>query len=211
MRFEGRATTPFFPTRRLATVLSSLLVANSLLYGIQLLLGPLPGPPKASSALKILMTGGTSAVFLHWLYLSRANLRAFGMRRIRYSRIWTVGSFLVPALNLVRPYQVLREIWQASNPEIADPVGWRHTEVPALLFIWWGSLVAWATFTAIAMAIQSGTSGPVEKWIVAGHINTLGNLAGVVGALLSLPVVSSISNAQHDKWDRTHHHRAVSF
>ena len=60
-------------------------------------------------------------------------LRAMGLRRLRWGRHWVVSGFLVPGLNLVRPYQVMREVWQGSHPDNLDPFNWRAVPVPPLL------------------------------------------------------------------------------
>ena len=74
----------------------------------------------------------TAIAFMTWLYRCRANLRAFGTRHLRYSRNWAVFGFLIPVLNLVRPYQVAREVWQASDPSATDPFGWKAIRPPRL-------------------------------------------------------------------------------
>ena len=45
----------------------------------------------------------------------RAIETALGANNLKYTPKWAVGCFFVPFLNLVMPYQVVREIWKASN------------------------------------------------------------------------------------------------
>jgi len=49
----------------------------------------------------------TAVAFVTWLYRARANLRAFGTRHLRFQRNWTILGFVIPVLNLFRPYQVV--------------------------------------------------------------------------------------------------------
>ncbi len=79
----------------------------------------------------------TAVAFLTWLHRARVNVRALGVRRLAYGREWTVLGFLVPLLNLFRPYQVVREIWQASDPSTGDPMAWKVVTAPRRIAIWW--------------------------------------------------------------------------
>jgi len=147
-----------------------------------------------------LLVLGIAGPFLCWLYLSRANLRAFGMRRMQYKRIWTVSGFFVPALNLIRPYQVVREVWQASDPESDDAFGWKYTEAPLLLSLWWGSLLGWGVLEAIALVIQTSGLGTAARFQATQPIATLADVAGAIGASFAFFVVSEITRAQREKW-----------
>ena len=50
-------------------------------------------------------------LFLRWFYVAYSNLAQLGMHEPRYSNGWTVFGFIIPFLNFVRPYQVMRELW----------------------------------------------------------------------------------------------------
>ena len=143
----------------------------------------------------------TAGLFLCWLYLSRANLRAFGMRRMQYPRAWTIGGFLVPALNLIRPYQVVSEIWKASDPEVEDAFGWKATETPALLSIWWGAVVIYAVLELVTLAMHSSSGSSFVRFQLAHTTATLADASGAFGASCAFFVVSEISRAQRQKWN----------
>lgn len=70
--------------------------------------------------LSFLMTLMTGFVFFKWFYRSNLNVHGFGVQGMRFKPGWTIGWYFVPFLNLVRPYQAMREVWQGSEaPE--DP------------------------------------------------------------------------------------------
>lgn len=143
----------------------------------------------------------TAGLFLCWLYLSRANLRAFGMRRMQYPRAWTIGGFLVPALNLIRPYQVVSEVWKASDPEVEDAFGWKTSETPALISVWWGAVIVYAVLEVITVAMHLSSGSSFAKFHLAHTVATLADAAGAFGASCAFFVVSEISRAQHRKWN----------
>jgi hypothetical protein len=46
------------------------------------------------------------------------NLPALGAESPRFSSGWAVGAWFVPFLNLVRPKQIMDDIWRASDPAL---------------------------------------------------------------------------------------------
>ena len=100
--------------------------------------------------IQMTLLAATAIAFMTWLYRCRANLRAFGTRHLRYSRNWAVFGFLIPVVNLVRPYQVVREVWQASDPDTTDPLDWKTVKPPRLLRAWWATFVAFLVFKMLA-------------------------------------------------------------
>jgi hypothetical protein len=87
---------------------------------------------------------GSAIAFLIWFYRARTNLSSLGGREFKYSPGWTVGGFFVPFLNIVRPLQVMREIWHASNPQTLKfdltndgPILRDQLKTPSLLIWWW--------------------------------------------------------------------------
>ena len=83
----------------------------------------------------------SAIVFLFWIYRVSANQRALGAKRVLYSPGWAVGGWFVPFLNLVRPFQVVREIWinssPASNPGNQVTTGLMRHYTPPLIGVWW--------------------------------------------------------------------------
>ncbi len=60
---------------------------------------------------------------------------------------WTAAAWIVPLLNLFKPYKVINEIYRAGSPGYQTPDGWKQESRSGLLLIWW---VFWA-FTHFVM------------------------------------------------------------
>lgn len=71
--------------------------------------------------------------FARWLYnaTKRAHLFSGGMT---ISPGWAIGSYFIPIVNLFKPFQAMREIWQASIAPNAIGI----VPVPVGMRIWWG-------------------------------------------------------------------------
>lgn len=67
-----------------------------------------------------------------WIY--RANLNCHGFSSIvRFKGSWAVGCHFVPVMNLIRPYQVVQEIWKVS----ANPRSWQNDTPSGVVALWW--------------------------------------------------------------------------
>ena len=88
----------------------------------------------------------TVAGFLVWFHRAYTNLHALGMEPLRFRAGWAVGGWFVPILNLVRPKQIMDDIWRGSDPAApaSNHGAWHRAPIPALLQLWWALfLVSW--------------------------------------------------------------------
>jgi len=142
----------------------------------------------------------TAVAFLAWLFQARANLRAFGVRRLSYSRGWVVWGFFVPLVNLFRPYQVIREVWQGSDPQSHDDFSWRSLPVSKLLPAWWVLFVGWVVLQLMVLLSNTGAGVNLAKLQLSRGLTTLADVCAAVSAFLACFLVARISNAQQEKW-----------
>jgi hypothetical protein len=140
----------------------------------------------------------TGSLFLAWLYQCRVNVRALGARKLRWRREWTLMAFFVPVINALRPYQVVREVWQASDPSNGDPVGWQKVQVPRLLTCWWVTFLAFLAFELVAFTILLGIDTAAERRL-AYSLRTLADSSAAISASLAFFVVQKITHAQEQK------------
>ena len=146
--------------------------------------------------------GVTFLAFLAWLYRLRANLRALGVRKLDFARHWSVLGFLIPVVNFVVPYQVMAEVWRASDPSVLDPFEWRSVEPPRILTLWWGSMVIAATLELAAFGLGQTAGVVAFKSLVASGVAVLADAVTAVCASLGYFVVTRIAAAQTAKYQR---------
>ena len=149
-------------------------------------------------AAQLVCAACVALAFVPWLYQMRVNVRALGMRRLRYGREWTYLGPLLPGLNLFRPCQVVSEVWRASDPESGDPVGWRNQHVSPLVYAWWGCLVAWIAAEVGSALLLQRVSGVSQ--IQLGHLLALaGDVCAALSASLGYFLVIRLWQAQQEK------------
>ena len=133
----------------------------------------------------------TAVAFLTWIYRANLNCRGFGAQNMRYTPGWAVGYYFIPFLNLFRPYQVMREIWQVSQ----NPADWEAQPVSPVLGWWW---TAWLTsgvlghiLFRIAMSADS-----VEDLRLATQVSISASCVGLVLCVCAAFLVNSIGRRQ---------------
>lgn len=75
----------------------------------------------------------TGVVFLRWIYRANKNARQLGAKGMQFTPGWSVGWYFVPIANLWKPYQAMKEIWNAS----VDPLKWDAQGRSPILGLWW--------------------------------------------------------------------------
>jgi hypothetical protein len=140
-----------------------------------------------------------AALFVPWLHQARANLRALGVRRLRFGREWTYLAFAIPVLNACRPYQVVTEVWRASDPASTDPVGWQRVPASRLVLAWWVGLAAWVALEGITAILFRFAPG-LQHVQIAHAISFAGDAGAALSASLGCLVVARVAAAQDAKW-----------
>lgn len=75
-----------------------------------------------------------SVVFVAmWIHRAHANLRAANLDGLEFTPGWAVGWYFIPIANLFKPFQAMRELWNASTGAEYRLEGVAPTEVK----LWW--------------------------------------------------------------------------
>jgi hypothetical protein len=136
----------------------------------------------------------TAIVWLVWQHRAHANVRAFGVGGLDVTPGWGVGWWFVPFANLVKPFQTVRELWKASDP---DPgvTGWATTPTWPVISLWWATYLA---ANLIQSAARAGRTAPLtaDSGISSDRTSMLGYVALIVSAFLAVAVVRGVSARQ---------------
>lgn len=136
--------------------------------------------------------------FFIWMKRCYNNLRAFGGRELSYSSLQVWLSVVLPFINLVRPYRVVKEVWQVSTTTI-DPGNkwqWKSVTVPTSIHLWWTAFILTLVANRVWIINQS------DLGMTLGE-NTYGQLfmaTHLVGAALTLVVMWQVTQRQLNKY-----------
>jgi hypothetical protein len=139
----------------------------------------------------------TAVLFLLWMLRVYGNAAATGFARIRLSPRWIVGTFLVPGVNLVWPFLVIREIWGASGPDADAEMEPRRT--PAWLAWWWGLFVLATLLDPGFWRLAEDLSARLSLGLPTLLMVTA-QLVEIAAAVLGIVVVRRISQRQEEQW-----------
>ena len=116
--------------------------------------------------------------FLIWLYRAYGNLSPLQARNLEFSPGWAVGWWFIPFANLVKPFQVVREVYNESDPDVDPYTGFSHVPAgtPAVVGLWWGTFLLSNFANRIADAVYGKGDFPDSEYfpvifMIAGILN----------------------------------------
>lgn len=141
----------------------------------------------------------TGILFLTWMRRAYNNVPAFGMEEPSYSPGWAVWGFLVPFLNLIRPYQVMKEIWRASDPGVRPGPGWVDAPVSPLVSWWWGMYLVMNLVASLGVRMALEGSAAAGDLRALTQIDVIASAVTIPAAVFAAGVVREIMVKQAQK------------
>ncbi len=149
----------------------------------------------------IVMYFACSVPFLMWVYRGYQNLPALGAQHLEHTPGMAVGWWFVPIANLVKPYTVVAEVWQNSDPAGIGQFARRSSA--GLVGLWWGVFItrnigATVVSRLYATAIHERNINDIMTYTAAdGFIHTV-SLAAAVLAILVVLRIDGMQDARFD-------------
>lgn len=132
-----------------------------------------------------------AVTWLFWMRRLRSNVVALG-RVPAYRPAWIFWGWVTPILNYFRPFQLLRDFWQKSDPNLGP--GTRDD--PPRFYLWWwvGYVVSGRISAAIVSSVQDADTleqiqSMVNRLLVLDFIE-------LPGLILAVLVVRSLTARQ---------------
>lgn len=123
-------------------------------------------------------------LFIRWLSRTARNARALGAVGMRFGPRAAVGWWFVPVFHLWKPLQVLRELFQASNPKYMD--NWRQAPVPRLLSLWWALWVVFQVTVSLSLLADLWATSPDQVYMAAWGSAFVGVFAAPLGVAAAI-------------------------
>jgi len=143
---------------------------------------------------------GTIVLFLVWLNRAHKNLLALRPSHLEFSSGWAVGWWFVPFANLVKPFQVVREVWWESDPQIHDGEMFLTASLhsaPAYMGFWWAFWILSNIVANILSRIYD--PGRMETVFIVGFVFILSGVLTAIAAGLAITVVRDITVRQEKR------------
>lgn len=149
---------------------------------------------RAIAGFKLAALACAGLAWLAWLYRAYGNLTLVGSKRTRFAHIWAIAYWLIPVVNLVRPYGVMRDLWLRSA-SLNDRDGYDDLPPPAVLSWWWALSLVWAASAWLEPLLTRDWRTPAQL----AQATDLGIVVSAVGMLavgLAILVVRGIDRTQ---------------
>jgi len=125
----------------------------------------------------------TSIAFLAWLSRTVDNVPTLRAGRPLVTPQWAIGWWFVPFANLVKPYQIVRDLHDRLATSISSGGGW-------IILAWWVSWVLGTVVSQIAIRLPVPTTPDPLSTLFS--VQALGYGLALLGAILAIVVVLRI-------------------
>jgi hypothetical protein len=135
--------------------------------------------------------------FLGWFYRAYKNLRGAGLSGLKYRPGWAVGGFFVPFLNLVRPLEIMKEVWRGSAflAGTSGEAEWQAIKPDPVVGLWWGLLLVSSMVAETAGRMEARADG-IPELLTASFASILSGLIDIPAAIAAIHLVGSITRFQ---------------
>jgi len=131
--------------------------------------------------------------YLVWVYRVNENCHEFAAKGMEFTPGWSVGWHFVPFMNIVRPHQIMQEVYQVSQ----DPTNWIRKPGSSAISWWWGLVIVDRIISNIAgRGFDLAETQSALKAATAGTMAS--NVVGIISALLLLHMINIISTLQNN-------------
>lgn len=151
----------------------------------------------------------TAVAFMVWFHRVHKNLPNLGGRELKYTPGWAVGGFFVPFLNLVRPLQVMREVWHGSDPsglerDLASggPSIRNQLGTPSLVGWWWALFLVSNLLANIATRMAFAPNQTFDQLQLTSGLLVFSDALDVPSAFVAIRLVGRITGWQGERSDR---------
>ena len=137
-------------------------------------------------------------LILRWIYQSNQNARQLGAKDMAFSPGWSIGFYFIPIVSLWKPYQAMKEIWQASQ----NPTNWPVEKVSSVLGIWW---FFWIANSIVGQAVfrMSRRAEEISEIMNVNLVSQASEVISIPLALVTWLLIKKVSAAQLAMRDQT--------
>lgn len=137
----------------------------------------------------------SGVTFIQWFRRAYFNLHQ-RIDHLAHSEGWAAGAWFVPILNLFRPFQIMKELYEETIEFLS---GHEYRDKGALstsiLGVWWA---AWVINSIIGQFVFRASSGAKEisDFQTITMASIAGNIVGLIAGFLAIKVIKDYSKVE---------------
>jgi hypothetical protein len=129
--------------------------------------------------------------FIMWFRRAYYNLHSLGCY-VQYSEGWAAGAWFVPFLNLFRPYQIMKEIWDRTQERTYAGTEIARIESSAILGFWWFLWIVTSIAGNIYTRIVLSGNHDIKDLIALDTTGIILNVVDLVNVILVITIIKKI-------------------
>ncbi|MEM7412187.1 MAG: DUF4328 domain-containing protein [Myxococcota bacterium] len=135
--------------------------------------------------------------FIRWFYLVHGNLSSLSDEPPTHHTRWTIWGFIIPFLNLIRPHQLMREVWSiTSNAWEREPSRVVGVARPVdRVNLWWGFFLG-TSLLGNAVARAGVRASSAQETVYATWATVAVDAVDLAAALVAVSLVRSVTELQ---------------
>lgn len=133
--------------------------------------------------------------FIQWFRRAYYNLH-LKENYLSYGEGWASGSWFVPFLNLYRPYQIMKELYQVTKKRLTKMGVNFNQNFTTSALAWWWTLWILSNFLGQFIFRYSMKAESIEELSISTVASMIGNILGIPLALVTVKIIKDYSNAE---------------
>ncbi len=156
----------------------------------------------AASSVQVALVMIITIFLLGWYYKAYKNLFGLKVFDLKWSPVWAVVGWFIPIGNLYIPYEVTKEIWNASSPNTYDPEdqgAWRRSQEHGSIKEWW---LLWLIAIVLSLFFnQMLFAEPISFTDIKSQVlwGSFLNLFIALSAFWTLRIVTGVQKRQEER------------
>ncbi len=134
----------------------------------------------------------SAIVFILWFRRAYNNLNLSGRTYTKYGEGWAAGGWFVPFLNLVRPYQIMKEIWDKTQQATENLLTIKSSE---LVGWWWA---AWIISNVVEnIGVRMGNND-VDSLLTGSYFSVAGDVFSIIALILGVMIIKKTAEFEEN-------------
>jgi hypothetical protein len=136
----------------------------------------------------------TIVLWCMWVHRAARNISESQATAFSFSPAWSVGWYFIPFANLITPFGVMREIWNASVGDMA------HLDTPQpLVTLWWLSWISSSILSNISLRISlNAETAEGLYWSTA--VGAVSSILSFIAIPAAIKMLDAITRGQQQRY-----------
>jgi hypothetical protein len=134
----------------------------------------------------------SAVFFIQWFRRAYHNISNFSTPQL--SDGWAAGAWFVPIFNWFRPYQMMREMWQATTNQVGtDEFNETGYNYKLNIGIWWTLWVIFAVLTNVILRIDQKS---IDEITTADNLSLIAHALNIPLAIITVKIIKEYNKLE---------------